>query len=321
MLVPGPPKEVETVRWIFETFVRDRQRFGEIAAALNRREVPAANGNAWTRKIVKSILCCERYIGNNVWNRASTKLNSKVARNARENWIRADGCIEPIVAKSLFLEAQEIIRQRSRKLSQEEKLEPLRRLLQEHGFLTARIIAAGPGVPTVSSYERWFGGLGSAYRLIGYQQRRPCRRVARMGRGPSDEMLLELLRPLLREHGYISHKIIANADGVPSVATYCRRFGGMKNLCDVLVKFPEHPSSQPYDNRRSRINGITYNLSDEKLLDRLRDVVRVHGVLSSKIIDATRGLPCRDTYRRHFGSMARVYQLIGYHPRRRQTLS
>jgi hypothetical protein len=81
------------------------------------------------------VLINEKYIGNNVWNRGSFKLKKKRVRNSTDMWIRAEGAFESIVDRSLFEAAQEIIRERSYKLSDEEMLAALQRLLQDRGSL------------------------------------------------------------------------------------------------------------------------------------------------------------------------------------------
>jgi DNA invertase Pin-like site-specific DNA recombinase len=315
VLIPGPPEEVKTVQWIFNSFVHDRKKLSEIAVALNRRHVPAANGKEWTSRFIKRLLLCERYAGNIVWNRTSSKLNGRLARNAPDKWVRAEGVIEPIVDRSLFLSARDVLHERSIGRSDEEKLEPLRRILRERGFLTSDIIRNTPGVPSVSSYYRWFGPLRIVYRLLGYERSRGyARLLCEEGRGPhrlSNRALLELLRPLLRKYGYVNRKIIDQAVGIPTAATYRSRFGSMKVLCRLLAQFPEHPANRPVEEAQSRVNSITYNLSDDDLLNRLRELLRIHGTLTRKIINANKGVPHTETYVRHFGSMARVYQLIG----------
>jgi len=315
VLIPGPTEEVETVQWIFKSFVHDRKKLGEIAVALNRRHVLAANGKEWTSRFIKRLLRCERYTGNVIWNRISGKLNGRLARNGPEKWVRAESVIEPIVDRSLFFSARDVLYERSIGRSNEEKLEPLRRILRERGFLTSDIIRNTPGVPSVSSYYRWFGPLRIVYRLLGYERSRGYARLfCEEGRGPhrlSNRTLLELLRPLLRKHGYVNRKLIDQAVGIPTAATYRSRFGSMKELCRLLAQFPEHPANRPMEKAQSRVNSITYNLSDGDLLNRLRELLRIHGTITRKIINASKGVPHTETYVRHFGSMARVYQLIG----------
>jgi DNA invertase Pin-like site-specific DNA recombinase len=328
VLIPGPPKEIETVRWIFEAFVRDGKSEREIAQALNHHGITAVHDRAWTSKSIRRVLRFERYIGNYIWNRASTKLAAGYVANAPEKWIRAEGFIEAIVARPLFAAAQEIIRERSRDLSQEEKLEPLRRLLRAHGFLNRSIIDGSADAPSVSSYHRWFGGLIPVYKLIGftdYRERRLCRRPFRSSHPTTynlcDDDLLELLRQPLQKYGYLRRKIIDETEGIPSAATYYNRFGSMARVYQLLSRFPEHPGNRPRNSPQRRVNAITYNLSDDHLLNLLRQLLRVHGFLTKEIIDKCKGMPHSATYVRRFGGMERIYQLVGYAPERRSTVA
>lgn len=52
--------------------------------------------------------------------------------------------------------------------------------------------------------------------------------------------------------------------------------------------------------------------SDEELLVRLREFLSQTGILSQHIIDTSRDLPSTRTYVARFGSMTKVYELIGY---------
>ena len=58
------------------------------------------------------------------------------------------------------------------------------------------------------------------------------------------------------------------------------------------------------------------HLSDEHLLDALRDVLSKHGALSGLIISEATGTPSAAVYAHRFGSLIRAYQLIGYTPDR-----
>ena len=126
VLVPGPPAELETVRWIYQAFVEDRKLEREIAELLNEKGIRTDLGRSWTRGTVHQILINEKYIGNNVWNRSSFKLKRKRVHNSPDMWIRADGAFEPIVDRQLFDAAQVIVRQRSHRFSDEEMLDILR---------------------------------------------------------------------------------------------------------------------------------------------------------------------------------------------------
>ena len=62
----------------------------------------------------------EKYVGNNIYNRMSFKLKKKRVLNPPEMWIRSDAVFESIVPAELFTSAQTIIRERSRKYSNDE---------------------------------------------------------------------------------------------------------------------------------------------------------------------------------------------------------
>jgi DNA invertase Pin-like site-specific DNA recombinase len=58
------------------------------------------------------------------------------------------------------------------------------------------------------------------------------------------------------------------------------------------------------------------HVSDDELLQRLRDLVSHHGRLSGLLIDETDGMPSSSAYRHRFGSLIRAYGLIDYDPGR-----
>ncbi len=147
ILVPGPDEEVAVVRGIYHAFAKDGKTEREIAAALNERGILSDLGRSWTRATIHQVLINEKYIGNNVWNRSSFKLKTKHVRNNPDIWLRAEGVFAPIVDRALFEDAQAIIRERSIRLSDEELLGFLRRLLQDHGYLSGLIIDEFGGCP------------------------------------------------------------------------------------------------------------------------------------------------------------------------------
>ena len=177
VLVPGPPEEIESVRWMYQSFVKDCKSEREIATILNERCIRTDLGQPWTRGTVHQVLINEKYIGNNVWNRGSFKLKRKRVRNRPEMWIRAEGAFEPLVERSLFEATQAIIRERSHKLSDEEMLEALQRLLQDRGYLSGLIIDETECLPSSSAYQNRFGSLLRAYELVGFTPDRDYRYI------------------------------------------------------------------------------------------------------------------------------------------------
>jgi hypothetical protein len=125
ILVPGPPEEVELVRWMYREFVDGQIRVRDRHGA-ERRGVVTDFGRAWTRGAVHQVLTNEKYIGNNVYHRTSFKLKRRHVANPPDKWIRADGAFAGIVDPEIFLKAREIILARSRKYTDDEMLELLR---------------------------------------------------------------------------------------------------------------------------------------------------------------------------------------------------
>ena len=89
VLIPGPPEEVDAVRWMYRSFVEGKIE-REIANTLNERGLTTDLGRPWTRGTVHQVLINEKYIGNNVTNRGSFKLKRKRVRNSPK-WIRSEG--------------------------------------------------------------------------------------------------------------------------------------------------------------------------------------------------------------------------------------
>ncbi len=172
ILVPGPQEEVDLVRWVYETFVEGRIAESKLAQMLNDRGIVTDLGKPWTRGTVHQVLTNEKYVGNNVYNRVSFKLKKKRVVNPPEMWVRANSVFQSIVPPSLFVRAQEIIRERSRRWSNEELLDQLRGLLNREGRLSGLLIDETDGMPSSSVYRHRFTSLIQAYKLIDYNPER-----------------------------------------------------------------------------------------------------------------------------------------------------
>ncbi len=168
ILVPGPEEEIETVRWIYKAFVEDRLLESAIAARLNQQGIVTDLGRAWTRGTVHEVLTNEKYIGNNIFNRTSFKLKVKRVENEPDMWVRADGVFQGIVEPSHFYTAQEMIRERGRRFSDDEMLAKLKALHERQGWLSGMIINEAEDMPSTSVYAHRFGSLIRAYQLVGF---------------------------------------------------------------------------------------------------------------------------------------------------------
>jgi DNA invertase Pin-like site-specific DNA recombinase len=177
ILVPGPQSEIDTVRWIYRSFVDHRMNEKEISESLNQQGETTDLDRPWTRGTVHQILTNEKYIGNNVFNRTSFKLKKRRIVNEKEMWVRADGVFEAIVDTPYFYTAQGIIAERSRKYSDDELLSKLQNLHQRKGWLSGILIDEAEEMPSSSAYAHRFGSLLRAYELVEYTPDRDMRYI------------------------------------------------------------------------------------------------------------------------------------------------
>jgi DNA invertase Pin-like site-specific DNA recombinase len=168
ILTPGPEMEVITVRRIYHLFTVDQLSEAQIATLLNDEGVPAEAGRIWTRGIVHELLTNEKYIGNNLYNRTSTKLQRSRVVNKAAEWVRCNNAYQPVIDAEIFAKAQEIINLRDHRYTDEELLQLLRNLLQQHGMLSGLIINEAADMPSSAIYAHRFQSLRRAYELIGY---------------------------------------------------------------------------------------------------------------------------------------------------------
>ena len=169
ILMPGPASEVATVNQIYRWLVEDDLTLSEMAKRLNQRGLLNDWGRPWNVQTVRQVLTNEKYIGNNVYNRRSFKLKKKHVHNPPEMWIRKEGAFEGIVPLDTLLAAQEILTERSRRLTDEELLQHLKALYAECGRLSGFIIDQVPNGPSATLYTSRFGSLIRAYELVGYR--------------------------------------------------------------------------------------------------------------------------------------------------------
>jgi hypothetical protein len=224
-LVPGPPAEVETVRWIYRTFVTGKKSEAEIARLLNLQGVRTDLGRDWTRGSVHRLLTNEKYVGNNVWNKHSFKLKKKHVTNSPEMWVRATSVFQAIVNTEDFLAARKIIEDRDAELSDAKMLQILQHVLDVNGYLSGVIIDETEDAPSSHSYARRFGGLRRAYKLIGYASGR-------------DERHYEINRALRLLHPEMLAKIVDGIHGYGGAARVIADTGEIlinEEVCASLV--------------------------------------------------------------------------------------
>jgi DNA invertase Pin-like site-specific DNA recombinase len=77
ILVPGPTEEAIVVHEIFRLYALGRHSPSEIAQLLNKRGVLGVDGSKWSRHTIRDMVTNPKYVGSNVSNRRSGKLQSK----------------------------------------------------------------------------------------------------------------------------------------------------------------------------------------------------------------------------------------------------
>jgi DNA invertase Pin-like site-specific DNA recombinase len=172
ILVPGPEAEVAIVRRVYRVFLDEGRTEREIACTLNAEGVLTDRGTAWTRGTVRELLTNEKYIGHNIFNRLSFKLKKKRVRNPPEMWVRDDEAFDPLVEEAAFHTVRGIILARHRRLSDDEMLQRLKGILEQHGKLSGVLIDEIDQMPSTAAYRHRFGSLLRAYQLVGYSPER-----------------------------------------------------------------------------------------------------------------------------------------------------
>jgi DNA invertase Pin-like site-specific DNA recombinase len=167
ILVPGPAAEVTIVRDMYRDFLSGVGESG-IAKGLNARGVLNAEGKAWGRHHVYVVLSNEKYVGDNVFGRTTSKLRQRRDPNPEHQWIRRNASFEPIVSARTFAKAKERFRLRARPLTDDDALLPLKRILVREGRLSTLLIQNEPDALSIPALVRRFGGLRQIYRLLGF---------------------------------------------------------------------------------------------------------------------------------------------------------
>ena len=167
VLVPGPRREVELVREIFEMFVEQHVAVKHIAQRLNERELANAWGNAWTTNNVFKVLRNRSYIGDLIFNRTTQRLMTKRRPNPRSEWIVTEGAYEPILDRLLFDRAQYLLAH-AWSYTDADLANYLTAALCVHGRLNSQIIRTRLFGPSVTTYYHRFGTLTKACAIVGY---------------------------------------------------------------------------------------------------------------------------------------------------------
>ena len=170
--MPGPDEEIKVVREIYSRYTDARQSCETIVDALNGRGLVTEHGGRWSRSIVYNILTNPKYIGCNMFNRKSFKLNKAHVSNPAHMWVRRNNAFAPLISAETFQKAHGMFATRRRHYSDEDLLELLRGLWKAVGYLSNKLIERTAGMPSRAMYHERFHGIRHAYELIGYMPER-----------------------------------------------------------------------------------------------------------------------------------------------------
>lgn len=225
ILVPGPADEVAVVQRIYRMFAVAGINRTRISAVLNAEGVLAEAGCQWSWQSVTQVLSNPKYVGDLVGFRTRAYLGARRERRQPSDWEWKRGAFEPIVSRRLFDTAKRILDARPKRLTRDEMIEGLRRVYDQHGKLSCRLIDEAPGVPPFRTYCAIFGGLPVLCGLIG--QPGPDRLRRRRAVNVDPEQALRRLAALYIRCGYLSCDLINQDGSLPCASTYGRLFGGM----------------------------------------------------------------------------------------------
>ncbi|CNG20570.1 resolvase family site-specific recombinase [Yersinia enterocolitica] len=207
ILVLGPDDEVAVVRWIYDQFINGSKPERVIASELSRTGIAAEHDTKWTRGKVHEVLTNEKYIGNNIYNKTSFRLKRRYIRNPEQDWIKCENAFDAIISPEIFLQAQEIISNRSIHLSNEDLLCKLSDLLKVRGKLSGIIIDEDDETPSSSIYRKRFGGLLQAYQLVNYKPKHDYDylRINSLLRGKYHVFVEELVHSIIEQGGGVDY--------------------------------------------------------------------------------------------------------------------
>lgn len=302
--IHGPAREVAIVRRIFALYVTADLEIADVVAELNRGLRKRSDGKKWTYARVRDLLSKEILTGTFVFGRNRNNLGKK--RPApQEDHVRVQ-VMDPIISPELFQAAREKREMtRRRPLSDDEIRNRLKRLWAEKGYVNEQAVRECQYLPGPEVLTRRFGGLRKACLGMGYikpyrSPRDGWRRVF------TDEQLLDELRRIQAEHGYLSQTII-DADTHSPRARYFRiRFGSLTEAYKLIGATTRPFANQLYQNE----DGTP--LTQEWLLARLKELWERHGYLSQRLVDNDPSCPSAWCYRKAFGDLVTAYARVGY---------
>jgi len=161
VLTPGPKDAVDTVRLAFDLYTNQRKSRRQIAEILNQRK--PVRKRPWNVQNLRYLFANPLYKGDFAYCKTHACKDLPP-----ERWLVREHAFPGIISDTQWNRANNLVRREVKPLDNAEMLEGLRRLWKQKGTLNTRLINAAKDIPTVVAYQRHFGGLNEALRLIGF---------------------------------------------------------------------------------------------------------------------------------------------------------
>jgi DNA invertase Pin-like site-specific DNA recombinase len=181
ILVPGPPDEVEIVRYVYSMFVDGKCSFNAIARALNEQKISNAGGRPWTGISIRELIANEKYAGACLYARTQKKLGINWRRNPPQEWVRKPGAFAPVVSSDQFAQAQAQWRDNLTPYTDAELLDSLTAVWCKAGTLTREVIDGAETGPSSHTIRNRFGSIGKAYETVGFRRPDIANRTINLG--------------------------------------------------------------------------------------------------------------------------------------------
>lgn len=317
---PGPQHEIEMVRQIFRWFVVDRYSQTQIARMLSDRGVLAEHckNTEWTRTRVHEVLSNPKYVGTLVFNRTSQKLGTKTVRNPPQKWVCCEGAFDAIVDAQIFANAQAVLNCHYTAMSPEKMMEGLVSLLNRKGRLSSAIIDAEPSLPSVSTITKHYGSLPAIYKLLGYTPKKDTEQTRKMQKARGN---FNCLGDAI--YDAVSSGKLPDTFTITALKVACPGWHNDTYAVTCALYATAGHTKQVKLNRvgRGEYHFVSHHYSSRTrfrcmdnalILERLTQLWKNKGRLSSEIISKDRDTPGISKIVRQFKSLRAVYELLGY---------
>lgn len=174
------------------------------------------------------------------------------------------------------------------------------------------VIRPRPGPSPLDDDRRFVGGLFLSSTARAYlDNMATSRQRSGASRTLSRQEIEDRLDDVIRRNGPDALNVIR--DEARRIAPLIGREAEFEAF-DRLVGAMLGTRTGVFEQAQAIIAARSVRLSDDEVLDKLREILSTHGTLSGLIIDETENCPSSSTFQARFGSLLRAYALVGFTP-------